>query len=76
MSAVAVKFVSKKPAGGLGNFNYEYICTCGGGAKKPNVKVTAANDNEAKNLAQMECDDSCGEGLIGKASISQITDRS
>jgi|APEBP8051072266_1049373.scaffolds.fasta_scaffold18350_1 hypothetical protein len=67
-----VTFVSKKPAGRLGNFNYEYACTCGGGAKKPNVTVTAANDNEAKMLAQMECDDSCGEGNP-RAAISEIT---
>lgn len=70
MSTVA--FVSKKPAGPLGNFNYEYTCTCAGGTKKPNVTVTAANDNEARMLAQMECDDSCGAGLIAKAAISQI----
>lgn len=67
-----VTFVSKKPAGSLGNFNYEYACKCSGGAKKPNVKVTAANDNEARMLAQMECDDSCGEGLVSKPAISDI----
>jgi hypothetical protein len=67
-----VTFVSKKPAGPLGNFNYEYTCTCAGGTKKPNVKVTSANDNQAKMLAQMQCDESCGEGLIAKAEITQI----
>lgn len=48
---------SKVPAGGLGNFNYTFECTNGG--KKCTVTVTAANDNEAKQLAQLECEDDC-----------------
>ncbi|MEX3932088.1 hypothetical protein AB4Y32_09805 [Paraburkholderia phymatum] len=66
-----ITFVSKKPAGALGNFNYEYTCSCVGGSTMPNVTVTAANDNEARVLAQMQCDDSCGEGV--KAAIAQFT---
>lgn len=57
----SVKFIRKTPAGGAGNFNYEFSCSCSGGAAKPNVVVTSANDNQARALAQLECDDSCGE---------------
>jgi hypothetical protein len=56
-----VVFVKKTPAGGAGNFDYEYKCTCADGTKKDNVKVTAGNDNEAKQLAQTDCDSTCGE---------------
>jgi hypothetical protein len=56
-----IKFVKKTPAGTPGNFNWEYTCTCGDGTKKENVEVTAANQNEAKLLAQMDCDTACGE---------------
>jgi hypothetical protein len=55
-----IKQTKKVPAGGLGNFNYTFECTCTNG-KKQTVTVTAANDNEAKHLAQQECDDKCGE---------------
>jgi hypothetical protein len=55
----SVKQTKKTPAGSLGNFNYEFECTCGGGAKYI-VKVTSANDNQAKQLAQLECDEKCG----------------
>jgi hypothetical protein len=75
MSTVAL--VSKKPAGGIGNFNYEYTCTCTDGTNKPNITITSANDNEARMLAQLQCDDYCGTGLGPKLTISQIavTDR-
>lgn len=59
-----VKLIRKTPAGGAGNFKYIYSCTCAGGASKPNIEVTTANDNEARMLAQMECDDTCGESRI------------
>ena len=59
-----VRFIKKTPAGGAGNFEYEYSCTCGGGGSKPNVKVTAANDNAARTLAQLQCNDDCGESLL------------
>lgn len=56
-----ITFVKKTPAGTPGNFNWEYKCECSNGTKKPNVIVTAANENESKQLAQMECDETCGE---------------
>jgi hypothetical protein len=56
-----VKFVKRTPAGTPGNFNYEYECTCANGQKQKNVIVTSGNDNEAKQLAQQECDQDCGE---------------
>lgn len=56
----SVKFKKKSPAGPPGNFNYEYECTCAGGAKHA-VTVTSANDVQAKALAQLECEQKCGE---------------
>lgn len=56
-----ITFVKKTPAGSPGNFNWEYKCKCADGTNKPNIVVTAANENEAKILAQQECDDTCGE---------------
>lgn len=43
---------------GKGNFEYTYDCFC---SPKPlkEIKVTSGNDNEAKQLAQQECDDYC-----------------
>lgn len=67
-----ITFVSKKPAGSIGNFNYEYSCVCAGGTKKPNIVVTAANDHEAKMLAQMECNDSCEEANVAKPALSKF----
>ncbi|SDA09828.1 hypothetical protein SAMN05216315_101123 [Nitrosospira sp. Nsp18] len=56
-----VKFKRKTPAGGgAGNFNYEYDCTCNTGTKKE-IKVVSANDIQAKHLAELECDEKCGE---------------
>lgn len=48
---------SKKPAGTPGNFNYVFTCTKDDGTTKE-IKVTAGNDNEAKQLAELECDES------------------
>lgn len=57
-----VTFVKKTPAGGgLGNFNYTYKCKCTSGTEKGEIVVTSANDGEAKKLAQLECDEKCGE---------------
>ena len=56
----SVKFIEKKPAGGAGNFEYKYECTCSSG-KKHNVSVTTGNDNQAKQLAEMECNEKCNE---------------
>ncbi len=47
---------SKKPAGSPGNFNYVFTCTKENGIKVE-IKVTAGNDNEAKALAELECQD-------------------
>lgn len=55
-----VKQISKVPAGPLGNFNYEFECECRPG-KKTTVKVTAANDNEAKLLAEADCEEYCAK---------------
>lgn len=55
-----ITFVKKEPGGTPGNFTYTYECTCQDNSKKK-VKVACANDNEAKQLAQLECDDKCGE---------------
>lgn len=61
-----IKFISKTPAGPLGNFNYEYGCVCNNGKKQKNVKVSAANDHEGEMLAQSECDEKCGESKRGR----------
>lgn len=45
---------SKKPAGSPGNFNYVFTCTKDDGTKTE-IKVTSGNDNEAKQLAELEC---------------------
>lgn len=50
------KLKSKKPAGGAGNFNYVFSCTDPNGTIKE-IKIVAANDNEAKSLAELECSD-------------------
>ena len=44
---------------GSGNFEYAYACFC---SPKPlkQITVTAGNDDEAKQLAQQECDEYCG----------------
>lgn len=56
-----ITFIKKTPAGGPGNFNWEYKCQCADGTNKPNIVVTSPNENEAKQLAQMQCDDVCDE---------------
>lgn len=56
----AVKFKKKTPSGPLGNFKYEYECTCSDN-KKHTIEVQSANDNQAKQLAQLECEEKCGE---------------
>lgn len=54
---------SKKPAGTPGNFNYVFTCTKDDGTKTE-IKVTSGNDNEAKQLAELECDESKVGGLL------------
>jgi hypothetical protein len=54
-----ITFVKKTPASPLGDFNWEYKCKSG--TDKPNVIVSSANESEAKQLAQQECDETCGE---------------
>jgi hypothetical protein len=56
--------ISKTPAGGAGNFNYEFSCTCSNGTPARNITVTSANDNEAQMLAELECQEACGEGRL------------
>jgi hypothetical protein len=60
MKMATVKFKKKTPAGPPGNFKYEYECTCANG-KKQAIEVQSANDNQAKQLAQLECDEKCEE---------------
>ncbi|MNJ78334.1 hypothetical protein D3C77_760630 [compost metagenome] len=55
-----IKFIKKKPNGPLGNFDYIYECTCNN-KKKHELTIPAANDNEAKQLAELECKEKCGE---------------
>lgn len=43
---------------GSGNFEYTYECFCSPRPVKE-IKVTSGNDNEAKALAQLECDEYC-----------------
>ncbi len=42
---------------GSGNYEYTFECTKPDGSKTT-VKVTTGNDNQAKQLAELECDDS------------------
>ena len=56
----SVKFKNRTSTGKLGNFNYEYECTCANG-KKHTIKVTSGNDSQAKSLAKLECEEKCGE---------------
>ena len=74
-SMSTVKFIRKTPAGGAGNFNYLYSCTCAGGNAKPNITVTTANDNQARHLAQLECDENCGERLASGSSDLDIPEK-
>ncbi len=48
------KRIEKKPAGPLGNFNYKFKCTKLGRSKT--FEITTTNDNQAKQLAKLECD--------------------
>ena len=70
-----VKFIRKTPTGGAGNFNYVYSCTCTGGNINPNITVTSANDNQARQLAQIECDENCGELLASTISELNIPEK-
>jgi hypothetical protein len=55
-----VSLVSKKPAGGAGNYVYVFSCTCDDGSMKNNITFTMANDHAAHAHAEMECQSSCG----------------
>ncbi|MGG7666493.1 hypothetical protein [Dyadobacter sp. BHUBP1] len=48
---------SKTAVGTPGNFDYVYLCTKDNGSSIK-IKVTAGNDNEAKKLAEVECEES------------------
>lgn len=67
-----VRFISKRPAGGAGNFIYTYACTCSSGTPARNITITAANDNEAQMLAEMECDGYCGETKKAESVILEL----
>lgn len=54
-----IKFISKKHIGS-GNFEYTYQCTCVPSVLKT-IKVTSGNDNQAKILAQEECNEYCSQ---------------
>ena len=54
----SVEFIKKTPAGSLGNFNYEYKCKCADSSTHI-IKVTTTNDNQAKQLAELECSEKC-----------------
>lgn len=70
-----ITFVKKTPAGSPGNFIYEYKCSCSDGGTKPNITVTCGNDNEAKELAQLECESNCQELASSGANVNEMTDR-
>jgi len=52
-----IKLKSKKNIG-AGNFEYVYQCFCDPKPLK-DITVTSGNDQEGKQLAQMECDEYC-----------------
>ena len=47
--------IEKKPAGSLGTFNYKFKCKKLG--KSKTFEVTASNDNQAKQLCELECEE-------------------
>ncbi|MEO6550844.1 MAG: hypothetical protein ABIN94_22770 [Ferruginibacter sp.] len=66
-----IKQKSKRPAGAPGNFNYVFTCTKNDGTKTE-FKLTAGNDNEAKHLAKVECQESkAGQFLKMISTIDQ-----
>ena len=52
-----IKLKSKKNIG-AGNFEYVFECLCDPRPLK-DITVTSGNDNEAAQLAQIECDSYC-----------------
>lgn len=56
--STTISLISKKPAGGAGNFIYTYLCRCDSGGSS-NISITAANDIEANNLALLDCSENC-----------------
>lgn len=68
MAKITLK--SKKHLGS-GNFEYTFECFC---SPKPlkEIKVTSGNDNEAKQLAQMECDEYCSGSNLEDESAGYI----
>jgi hypothetical protein len=47
----------KEPAGGVGNFKYTFDCVRDDGSHVQ-IAETSGNDNEAKTLAESDCNDS------------------
>lgn len=64
---------SKKPAGTPGNFNYVFTYTKDDGTKTE-IKVTSGNDNEAKQLAELECEDLKIKSAIQKIIIDDFNE--
>lgn len=58
--AATISFVKREAAGTPGNFKYTYSYTCAKG-KKGTLTVQSANDNSARQLAQLEANEKCGE---------------
>ena len=46
---------------GSGNFKYIYECFCEVPRPITEIEVISGNDNEAKAMAQSECDDRCSQ---------------
>lgn len=54
--------LTKKEHLGSGNFEYTFKCTCNSSTNE--IKVTSGNDQQARDLAQLECDEICGKKEI------------
>lgn len=50
------KQIKKENTGGAGNYKYTFECKRGN--VKKTIEITSANDNEAKRLAELECEES------------------
>jgi len=46
---------------GSGNFEYVYECFCGIPRPTSEIKVVSGNDNQARQMAQNECDEHCDQ---------------
>lgn len=60
----------KKVHLGSGNYEYTYKCICNNNSSE--VKVTSGNDMQAAMLAQLECDDTCGDRTSSDLNTKQL----